>query len=394
MSKKILVVYPHNLHGDKHGINSRLDSLLTYFKDRELVIDLFTLKNFKSSCSTGTTSEPSSIRRIFFYDFQEGQKGEKWRDKKRNPLRWLHRFLPGVPLAYHLPNFAYKSMRQQLLNILARETYDFIMISYAYWADLIKNIAGDTVTVLDLSDFLSLNHYDRYDTKIRIGTMIEEEVNRVNCFDRVLCISREEMWFFSNFAPAPRYFYIPHFLEPAWKNRTPPFTYHLVFVGSDNPHNIKGLTWFFEKIYPLLDTEVRILVIGSVGRHITLPVNAAACERVDEISGCYDTCGIALCPLLTGTGMKIKVIEALAHGLPVVTTPHGVFGFPSMDKNGCIVANSPGEFARAIRLLLKDETYYRNTCREGREFFQEYFHRRKVYQALDRAFCLTEPTNP
>ena len=62
--------------------------------------------------------------------------------------------------------------------------------------------------------------------------------------------------------------------------------------------------------------------------------------------------------MLSGTGIKIKVIEALSYGIPVVTNRRGVDGLVNKKENGCLVSDDPKIFAEEITRLLKDEIFY------------------------------------
>ena len=64
------------------------------------------------------------------------------------------------------------------------------------WANLIKNIDRSITTFMTIEDFMSLNYFDKSNGKINIGNYLGEEIKRTNYFDKVICISKEEMAFF------------------------------------------------------------------------------------------------------------------------------------------------------------------------------------------------------
>jgi glycosyltransferase involved in cell wall biosynthesis len=86
--------------------------------------------------------------------------------------------------------------------------------------------------------------------------------------------------------------------------------------------------------------------------------------------------------------MKIKVVEALSYGLPVVTTGKGLAGFPTKIKTGCLIADSPGKFARSIHQLLSDKEFYNLQKRFAGDFFDENFEKSAVYRRLDEIFSM------
>lgn len=105
------------------------------------------------------------------------------------------------------------------------------------------------------------------------------------------------------------------------------------FVGSDVPHNRVGLSVLVEQVMPpLAGNGFRLLVIGSVARALggrREPWLIAAGERRD-LAGVLDAADIGLNPVRAGGGSNIKLPTYLAAGLAVVTTPHGLRGFPAL----------------------------------------------------------------
>jgi glycosyltransferase involved in cell wall biosynthesis len=389
MKKSILIVYPHNFSQEKNGINTRYIKLFKYFKTRDFRVDMLTLQNFNSSWEHYPADKGGLIDELFFYDFKKGSRRQKQKNKKKNLWARIRKRIPFCCAYTYLPDFAYKSMKKQFDEIIRKKHYNFILISYVYWANLIKSKSikrSATVTLLDLSDFLTLNRFDRSGDDVKIGGMLEEEIRRVNLFDKVICISEDERFFFSQFALHPGYHYVPFFMEKNDASKYHEPEYDIIFVGSDNPHNKKGMKWFFEKIFPLLDDFTRILIVGNISKYVKTYDNVTCLSYVENTAKVYGKSKISICPLTGGTGMKIKTVEALSFGLPVVTTYKGVIGFPAKIRNGCLIANSPKEFAGLIQKLLSDKNFYHQQSQLALDFFLENFEESKVYQQLDEIF--------
>lgn len=121
-----------------------------------------------------------------------------------------------------------------------------------------------------------------------------------------------------------------------------------VFLGGlDFPPNRDGLTWFLgharEEVLAAVP-DFRLLVVGR-GSDTAMPAEAAAWgERVqalgwvDDLDDVLSSTAGLLSPLRIGSGIKIKVLEALGRSLPVVATPHGVLGLNVGAADGCLVA--------------------------------------------------------
>jgi len=87
--------------------------------------------------------------------------------------------------------------------------------------------------------------------------------------------------------------------------------------------------------------------------------------------------------MLTGTGLKIKVVEALSYALPVVCNERGLDGLLNKTNNGCMVTNSETEFAAFIDQLLTDKKMYDKQSELAAEFFKQSFSKQSVYSKLN-----------
>ncbi|MGC2063333.1 MAG: glycosyltransferase [Thermodesulfovibrionales bacterium] len=392
-SPKILVVYPHNFMSRNSGINSRYYELMKYFTRRGFSVDLLGLSNFVDSWpeSGKIGNHEIKVDNLFLYDFKRGRKEAD--TVVKNIRHGIGRFFRGQrSLAYSaLPDFAFRGMRRLFDTLVSRTHYDFILISYAYWAGLIEGRDyPNTTSILEISDFLTLNLSDAEPGRVDVGTLLNEELRRVNLFERVFCISGDELSFFSRLAARPTYYYVPHFMPQTEivRDVRDVFTADVCIVASDNPHNIKGIKWFYDQVMPLLPDTLRYTVVGRITGHVPFILdNVTTIPYVEDLSEIYNKSRISICPLLGGTGMKIKVVEALAHGLPVVCTRYGVIGFRHGHVTGCTVADSAEDFAAAIRVLIADPEHYREQCRSARNFFLQNFEEACVYRKLDDVFA-------
>jgi glycosyltransferase involved in cell wall biosynthesis len=130
-----------------------------------------------------------------------------------------------------------------------------------------------------------------------------------------------------------------------------------VFLGGlDFPPNRDGLVWFLTHCRDAVLTAVpdfELLVVGR-GSEDLVPEAAAWGHHVrplgwvDDLDDVLLNSAAMISPLRIGSGTKIKVLEALSRGLPVVATPHGVLGLNVGRTDGCLVARSPEEFAASL----------------------------------------------
>jgi glycosyltransferase involved in cell wall biosynthesis len=256
-----------------------------------------------------------------------------------------------------------------------------------YWANLIKDKTyPNTKTVIAIEDFVTLQFLYAQQTKSNFGVMLEEEIARINQFDVAICISSDEKYFFSQFAARPKFYFVPQYFPNRANRASGNFTYDLLFIGSANPHNQKSIAWFFSHVYPALSPDYRILLVGKISDYADDRPNVTKIRFADDLDEIYRQVKVAICPMLQGTGMKIKVVEALSYGKPVVCTIKGVDGFPQKHDNGCLIADEPEAFAALVSRLLEEEAFYTAHQRRAIAYFAGTFEQSKVFSTLDEIF--------
>jgi glycosyltransferase involved in cell wall biosynthesis len=164
-----------------------------------------------------------------------------------------------------------------------------------------------------------------------------------------------------------------------------------LFVGSSGIHNVDGLRWFLAEVWPLVRAatpDARLAVCGLAGRGIPRPpAGVTLYGQVDDLLPHYHTAGHAVCPLRAGSGLKIKMLEYFAHGLPCVTTSVGAGGFVASAAPPFVVADTPRAFADAMLSFMANPQ--RITAFEDRAFaYCEHYSEARVFGAL---FDLLQP---
>lgn len=377
---RILYFYPENPLSFSQGNNSRALSLLHYFKNRNIHIDFVgeESKEFSQDAINELKSDDLIKNGYLLKKEKKSSNIVKYYLNYSFPKKFNSKFKD-----FDRTKFGYK---EQFSKILKDNEYDIIIISYVYWSPLLDNVTKGTKTkwIVDTHDFLTSQFQDH--KKFALDRYFKREINLMQKFDDVWVISNEEKYLFSQFVKSPVSLVthgLPNNIETSSKTEK---TIDLVYVASENFHNIKSANWFFKEAYPFLSSDIKIAVVGKIGNHIPKFENVENLVFVKDLDEVYKKSKIAICPMLSGTGVKIKVVESLSHGIPVVCTERGVNGLLNKTNNGCLTTNDPSLFSDYINKLLNDAEFYKQNHLEAKKFFEDSFDIKKTYNVLDDIF--------
>jgi glycosyltransferase involved in cell wall biosynthesis len=168
----------------------------------------------------------------------------------------------------------------------------------------------------------------------------------------------------------------------------------LFYIGAlDWLPNQEGLKWFLEEVLGRLAREIPGIRLHLAGRNA--PGFVERLLRHDRVTyhGEVEDAGefirsgrIMVAPLLTGSGIRIKILEAMALGRPVVTTPIGIEGIPAEPGRQVLVARDPESFKDHLVHLISNEEFARRIAGEGRKLIQENFDTFRLSDRLTRFF--------
>jgi polysaccharide biosynthesis protein PslH len=122
--------------------------------------------------------------------------------------------------------------------------------------------------------------------------------------------------------------------------------------------NRVGLRFLVDEVLPRVWAELPDAKLTVVGRGLQQPPSddsrVEVLGFVDDLRGVYERARCAVVPLLQGGGTPLKLLEALAHGLPVITTPRAASGLEVRDGVHCVIADGADAFAAALIRVLRD----------------------------------------
>lgn len=309
--------------------------------------------------------------------------------------RNLSRALRGVnPL---MDRFSERPVRHAVRHHLQTNSYDLIVLEHSWIAHYIDDIRASpnraALSVLDVVDVNSNLWRQYYQQPARWyhkpalyrywRAAEKHERTYLPRFDVVLAISASDAADIQRLAPQTTILRVPNGIEvdlskqPASADRLP----IIGFIGSlDYPPNALGLGWFLTEIWPQIKPRAphaQCLIIGR-GAPPKLVQQCQSDEQirvagfVPDLAPYLNRIAVMVVPLRHGSGTRIKILEAWAHGIPVISTSKGAEGLDYTHMENIWIADTPNDFATAVVYLLSDTTLRERLSRAAFQHVQQY----------------------
>ena len=153
----------------------------------------------------------------------------------------------------------------------------------------------------------------------------------------------------------------------------------LIFSGSFRYNvNYEAMLWFIREVYPRILKKIPSVHLVITGDHANLQLpstqNITLTGYVNDINILIASSWVSIIPLWNGGGTRLKVLEAMAAGTPVVSTSKGVEGLNSKSGEHFLVADSPDVFADQVIRLLEDKTLHDQLSTRGKQFVKDNYN--------------------
>ncbi len=219
-------------------------------------------------------------------------------------------------------------------------------------------------------------------------------------------VSRREQKFIQSLAPEVPVFLIPNgvhcaehasqplqpYSEPSSASTQP---LRVVFVGALDYHaNVEGLVWFCHKVWPILIARLPNLALTIVGRNpgpeirrLGLIGNVELIGEVNDVRPYYAGAIAAIAPLRVCSGVRIKLLEAMAASTPVISTSLGAEGLEIVSGTHYLRADNAREWVSTIVELVADRRLGRRIAAEARRHVEKCYDWEVIGQQLRRIYA-------
>lgn len=305
--------------------------------------------------------------------------------------------------SYNISRFYIAEFEAQLIQLLAQNTSDIIQLEGLFMAPYLSVIrkhssakvvmrAHNIEYVIWQRLFVSEKSViKKWYLKLLYKRLFEYEKNIVNNFDAILPLTPDDAAGFKKMGCT-----IPTEIIPIginFKSYTAiktefnePSIFHL---GSmDWMPNIEGIAWFLENVWQLLLNKIPTLQLFLAGKAMPQSIYKSASENlkveglVKDAKTFMASHQIMIVPLLSGSGMRVKILEGLAAGNVIISTTIGAEGINFINGKHLFIADTPNEFVDCISKLYNDKNLLLSISENARNLARTQYDNEVIGQKL------------
>ncbi len=310
--------------------------------------------------------------------------------------------------SYHIERFVSPEFEQKLKQLLQEEDFDIVHLETLYLAPYIETIRKYSKAKIAMRSH-NVEHeiWKRIAKNTNIGAkkwylrlltkrLEDFEVSNLNLYDIMVAITERDLGFFKSLGlkipaiVAPIGLELKDYPETAQKtNNNNDFS----FIGSlDWMPNIEGLKWLLDLVWPKViekAPEARFHIAGRNTpdwlKELNRPGVIVHGEVPDAIAFICEH-QTMLVPLLSGSGMRVKILEGMAMGRLVISTDLGLEGIPASGGREVLVANKADAFAEAILYAYHHPKAVTEMGNAARTFIHDHFDNKHIAKKVLNAY--------
>lgn len=218
-------------------------------------------------------------------------------------------------------------------------------------------------------------------------------------FDHVVAVTEEDRAVLQEWAGQPLDITVipiaadPRSSEPV--QRRPDAT-DILSVGSMfYPPNVDGTLWFAEAVYPRIKARLpsaRVCLVGSrpapaIRRLAQKDPSIEVTGYVPDLQPYLERSAVLIAPLQFGSGMRVKIIDALTREIPIVSTSLGCQGIGVTSGENILIADDPDDFADKVVQVIQNRGLADSLAANGRQLIEQEYDWRVVYQKFDEVYA-------
>lgn len=304
--------------------------------------------------------------------------------------------------SYHVERFISPEFDEKLISILKENKFDIVQFELVYMSPYIETIRkySKAKIILRAHNIEHLiwqriaegtkNFFKKFYINHLVNTLQNYELSILDKYDGIVPITNEDAEFFEAHSSKPVFpvsfgINLDNF-EIFEKQEVENAVFH---IGAMNwMPNDEGIKWFLKEVFPLLHQNLPDLKIYLAGREMPDWLKNLKLENVVVVGEVPDALefisskSISIAPLLSGSGIRVKIIESMAMGKVVVSTSIGAEGINYTDGENIMIADSPEDFCEAIKALFQKPEESKRIGENARKLVSEEHSTKKIIERL------------
>ncbi|MEP7169047.1 MAG: glycosyltransferase family 4 protein [Bacteroidota bacterium] len=305
--------------------------------------------------------------------------------------------------SYNISRFISKEFNGKLKKILADDTYDIVHLEGLYVTPYIETIRKfSKVKIVLRSHNVEFIIWERLAASVKnpvkkkyieflAKRLKKYEIDMLNKYDAIVPITSVDQKIFESYG-----FKIPIKTFPLGVdvNEYPcetkmPQEFSVFHLGSmDWMPNLEAVDWFLKNVYGKLITLVPDIKIYLAGKDMPAEIkemankNLIVMDRIEDSKGFMKDKSVMIVPLLSGGGMRVKIIEGMASGKAIVSTAIGAEGINYTQQKNILIADSPDAFIAAIIKLRDEKDFYKSIGENARKLVENEYDNKIIGKEL------------
>jgi len=305
--------------------------------------------------------------------------------------------------SYHVERFISKDFENKVIEILNKEDYDIVQLEMLYmtpYVDIIRKYSSAKIVLRSHN----IEHliWDRITKttgnpikRAYLGSLTKKlkkyEISTLGLYDGIVTISNNDADFFRSHESGTPIIDVPFGVDISnYQQQNQDFEFPSLFhLGSMNwVPNEEGIKWFLDFAWPEIHKKYPEVKFNLAGRmmpewltHLNMP-NVEVIGEVPDAREFINSKAVMIVPLLSGSGLRIKIIEGMAMGNAIISTTIGAEGIDYTNGESILIADTHIEFLKAVERCFADKEYCSQLGKNARKLIEEKYSLERVIKKL------------
>lgn len=306
--------------------------------------------------------------------------------------------------SYNLERFYSYAFEQAVLRQIKDNNYAFIHLESLFSCTVLPMIKKQTsasvyVRVHNIEHQIWKKMAESADSivkriylKIMANRLKREELSLYALSHGLLYISHIDMEYYRKQLPAVQHFYLPYIVNSIEDgDALNQITHSVCFIGSmEWLPNLQGIQWFLDKVWNNVRVAIPQAVLRIAGKGIGNKIQSNSAKGIEVVGEVpFSTVFMKqhqdlIVPLFSGSGIRIKTIEAMSNGVPVISTSIGAQGLSVTNRDEILIADTAKDFAKAVIELLQVESLRNTISSNGKVYVQKHHNEASAIDLLSK----------